>query len=54
MIKELAWNIFKNTGNIDTFLELKQIEDIQKNQSNLKKVDMNGNNKDERNNNCGK
>lgn len=54
MIKELAWNIFKNTGNVDTFLELKQIEEIQKNQPSFKKVNINGNNKDERNNNCRK
>lgn len=31
MIKQIAWNTFKNTGNIDTFLELKQITDIEKN-----------------------
>lgn len=29
MIKELAWNTFKNTGNINTFLELKQVTDIE-------------------------
>ena len=28
MIKKIAWNIFKNTGDINTFLELKQIQDI--------------------------
>lgn len=27
MIKEIAWNTFKNTGNINTYLELKQISD---------------------------
>ena len=26
MIKELAWNTFKNTGDITTFLELREIE----------------------------
>ena len=31
MIKQIAWNTFKNTGNIDTFLELKQITDIEEN-----------------------
>ena len=31
MIKELAWNTFKNTGNIDTFLELKKITNIEQN-----------------------
>ena len=54
MIKEFAWNIFKSTGNVDTFLELKQIENIQKNQVNLQKVDADVNNKNEGNNNCRK
>ena len=31
MIKKIAWNAFKNTGNIDTYLELKQIENIENN-----------------------
>lgn len=31
MIKKMAWNTFKNTGNIDTFLELKQANEIEKN-----------------------
>ena len=31
MIKELAWNTFKKTGNINTFLELKQITNIEQN-----------------------
>ena len=31
MIKNIAWNMFKNTGNIDTFLEFKQIKDIENN-----------------------
>ena len=29
MIKKIAWETFKNTGNINTFLELKQIENIE-------------------------
>jgi len=29
MIKQIAWNTFKNTGNIDTFLELKQVIDME-------------------------
>ena len=29
MIKNIAWNMFKNTGNIDTFLEFRQIKDIE-------------------------
>ena len=45
MIKDIAWNMFKTTGNVDTFLELKQIENIQKIQANLQKVEQNeGNN----------
>ncbi len=31
MIKQIAWNTFKKTGNIDTFLEFKNIEDIEEN-----------------------
>ena len=30
MIKKIAWDTFKNTGDINTFLEYKQIEDIEK------------------------
>ena len=29
MIKKIAWNTFKNTGNINTFLELRQIQNIE-------------------------
>ena len=29
MITQIAWNTFKNTGNIDTFLEFKQVQDIE-------------------------
>ena len=31
MIKKSAWEAFKHTGDINTFLELKQIEGIEKN-----------------------
>ena len=31
MIKQLAWNTFKNTGNINTFMELIELENIEKN-----------------------
>ncbi len=31
MIKKIAWETFKNTGDINTFLELKQIENIENN-----------------------
>ena len=54
MIKDIAWNMFKSTGSVDTYLELKQIENIQKIQTNLQKVDTNGSYKNEGNNNCGK
>lgn len=29
MIKQMAWNTFKNTGNIDTFLEFKQVKELE-------------------------
>ena len=50
MIKKLAWNTFKNTGNIDTFLELIEVENIQKNL----KVNEYENDKNKGNNNFGK
>ena len=31
MSKDFAWQLFKNTGNLDTFLELKQVENIELN-----------------------
>ena len=31
MIEKMAWNTFKNTGNINTFLELKQLDNIELN-----------------------
>ena len=31
MIKKIAWDTFKKTGDIDTFMEFKQIENIEKN-----------------------
>ena len=56
MIKKLAWNTFKNTGNINTFLELMEVETVEKeiasntlNNSNNEK-DLYGNNKDKGNN----
>ena len=30
MIKKIAWDTFKNTGDINTYLEFKQIEEIEK------------------------
>ncbi len=48
MIKEIAWNTFKNTGNIDTFLEYSQLKDIENNI----RIEEDGNCKNKRNNNC--
>lgn len=31
MIKKLAWNTFKNTGSIDTYLEMVELDNIEKN-----------------------
>ena len=52
MIKEIAWNTFKNTGSINTFLELKQIESVE--DINNQKVKINEYSKNEGNNNCRK
>ncbi len=30
-MKNLAWNTFKKTGNIDTFMELLEMQNIEKN-----------------------
>ncbi len=49
MIKKIAWNTFKNTGNIDTFLEFKQVQDIEEDVIKVKDYE---NNQDKRNNNC--
>lgn len=34
MIKKIAWEAFKNTGDINTYLELKQIEDLEQKMEN--------------------
>lgn len=31
MLKQMAWNTFKNTGNINTFMELMEVKNIEKN-----------------------
>ena len=51
MLKKIAWNTFKKTGNIDTFLELKQLQDVEEK---MQKVEQDGNNKNEGNNNSRK
>ena len=47
MIKKIAWETFKNTGDINTFLEFKQIQEIEQN---IQKVEQNGEYKNEWNN----
>lgn len=60
MIKKMAWNTFKNTGDINTFLELKEIQNIESQigsgvqieGKNIQQIqhqmeEQNGNNKDE-------
>ena len=44
MIKQLAWNTFKNTGDINTFMELMEVQNIEKNLN----VNEYGDNKDQR------
>lgn len=38
MIRKIAWDTFKNTGDINAFLELKQIENIEKQIYNEKEI----------------
>lgn len=45
MIKDMAWNMFKTTGNVDSYLEFKQIKNLESN-INMQKVEANGNCKD--------
>ncbi len=52
MIKQIAWNTFKNTGDINTFLELMEVQNIEKNMISGEKN--NGNDKNEWNNNTRK
>ena len=39
MIKKIAWDMFKNTGDINSFLEFKQIEDTQNKLNNAIYID---------------
>ena len=50
MIKKIAWEAFKNTGDVNTFLELQQIKNIEE-QIQEQKAEQNGNNKNEWNHN---
>ena len=52
MIKQIAWNTFKKTGDINTYLELKQVANIEKRINKTEKVKTNEISKNQRNNNC--
>ena len=41
-IKDLAWNTFKQTGDINTFIEFKQVENIEKNGAQMKPENVEG------------
>lgn len=43
VLKQIAWNTFKNTGNINTFLELIEVENAQKNIERMNGEENNGN-----------
>ena len=51
MIKKIAWNTFKNTGDVNTFLELKQLQNIEaqipSEKIQLQMEEQNGNSKNE-------
>ena len=38
MIKKIAWDAFKNTGDINTFLEFKEIENIENNIKQIQEI----------------
>ena len=40
MIKQIAWNTFKNTGNIDTMMELIEVEKAMRNNEIIKKENL--------------
>ena len=42
MIKQIAWNTFKKTGDINTFLELMEVQNIEKDM-NINKAEQYGN-----------
>lgn len=48
MIKKIAWETFKNTGDVNTFLELKQLQEMQAQmQIQQQMEEQNGNNQNE-------
>lgn len=48
MIKKIAWDTFKNTGNINTFLEFRKFQDMEE----YMKVEKYEDSKNKRDNNC--
>ena len=67
MLKKMAWNVFRKTGSIDVFLEIKALEQLEKEKETLalevadeisilddNKVGKDGTNQDEGNGNCRK
>ena len=48
MIKKIAWNTFKNTGDINAYMEFRQVKNIEENME----VDDYENIKSEWDNNC--
>lgn len=42
VIKQIAWNTFKNTGDINTFLELVEVENMEKNINRINGEEGNG------------
>ena len=50
MIRKIAWDTFKKTGDINAFLELKQIENIENEMNKEKDNKENGKYKNEWNN----
>lgn len=43
MIKKMAWDAFKNTGDINTFLEYKEIENAEKGIQEIQNIQKNTN-----------
>jgi len=33
MLKDMAWNVFRKTGSVDVFLEIKALEQMEKNKA---------------------
>lgn len=56
MLKQIAWNTFKNTGDINTMIELIEVDKAMKNTGiiNNREIDLYGNNKNKGNNTCTK